>query len=231
MSSLIVRNQVLLDPFIEKLKKKESAMLLALGDSNMDNTHFTRGAKQWPELFHAELKSHYGTQGLLFLNSALSGHTVLDMLKRFDTDVLPFRPFLTIFCPGSNDIRLTEDVFEKGFLECLDRLEALGTTILIYTQPPIMERKPEPVHIWRQDKERGRRVEMIRQMSSNRKAIFVDIAQKMRDMEDEGELEIGAIMADEVHLNAAGHQLVCRLMAPVFGLSPSFAWERDQPKT
>lgn len=33
-------------------------------------------------------------------------------------------------------------------------------------------------------------------------------------------------MHDEVHLNAAGHQLLCRQLAPAFGLDPTFSWER-----
>jgi lysophospholipase L1-like esterase len=230
MSPLIVANKELLKPFIEKQQRKESSLLLALGDSNMDNTNFTRGGKQWPELLHTELKNHYETQGLLFLNSALSGNTVLDALKRFDTDIRPYKPSLTLFCLGSNDRRLTPDVFEKGFHECIDRLEEVGSSVFVSTPAPIMERKPEPAHIWKQDKELGRNVEIIRKIVSTRKVTFVDFYQKVRAMEDEEKLEIQSIMADEVHLNAAGHQLAFRIFAPVFDLPPTFAWEKEQSK-
>jgi lysophospholipase L1-like esterase len=230
MSPLIVARQELLDPFIGKLQRKESTLLLALGDSNTDNTNFTRGAKQWPELLHTELKNHYSTQGVLLLNSALSGNTVLDALNRFDTDVAAYKPSLTIFCLGSNDRRLAPDVFEKGFHDCIDRLEAIGSAVLVFTPAAIMERKPEPAHIWRQDKDLGRNVEIIRKIVATRNVTFIDLYKKIRDMEDEEKLDIQSIMADEVHFNALGHQLVCRLFAPVFGLAPIFAWEKEQPK-
>ena len=228
---LIVARQELLEPFLGKLQRKESALLLALGDSNTDNTNFTSGGKQWPELLHSELKNHYATQRLFLFNSALSGNTVLDALNRFDTDVAAFKPSLTVFCLGSNDRRLTPDVFEKGFHDCIDRLEAEGSSVLVFTPAPIMERKPEPPHIWRNDKELGRNVEIIRKIVATRNVTFIDLYQRIRDMEEYGELEIATLMADEVHLNAAGHQLVARIFAPVFGLSPDFAWEREQPKT
>lgn len=230
MSPLTVARQELLEPFIGKLQRKESTLLLALGDSNTDNTNFTRGGKQWPELLHAELKNHYETQGLLFLNSALSGNTVLDALKRFDTDVRAYKPSLTLFCLGSNDRRLTPDVFEKGYHECLDRLEELGSTVLIFTPAPIMEHKPEPPHIWRDDQTLSRNVEIIRKIASTRKVVFIDFYKKIRDMEDEEKLDIQTIMADEVHLNALGHQLLFRIFAPVFGLAPIFAWEKEPAK-
>jgi len=228
---LIVAHQELLEPFLGMLQRKESALLLALGDSNTDNTNFTRGGKQWAELLHTELKNHYATQRLFLFNSALSGNTVLDALNRFDTDVAAFKPSLTLFCLGSNDRKLTPDVFEKGFHDCIDRLESAGSSVLVFTPAPIMERKPEPPHIWRDDKELGRNVEIIRKIVATRTVTFIDLYQKIRDMEESGELEIFPLMADEVHLNDAGHQLVFRLFAPVFGLPPSFAWERDRSKT
>jgi len=230
MSPLIVARQELLEPFIGKLKRKESALLLTLGDSNTDNTNFTHGGKQWGELLHAELKNHYETQGLLFLNSALSGNTVLDALKRFDTDVRPYKPSLTLFCLGSNDRRLEPDVFEKGYHECIDRLEEIGSSVLIFTPAPIMELKPEPPHIWRQDENLGRNVEIIRKIAATRNVTFIDLYKKIRDMEIEEKLEIQPIMDDHVHLNALGHQLVYRLFAPVFGMPPTFAWEKEKPK-
>ncbi len=218
-----------LNPFLDKLKSKQPSLLLALGDSNMDNTHFTGGGKQWPELLHTELKHHYGTNRVLLLNAAISGNTVLDALHRFETDVLAHRPTLTIFCLGSNDAdHLTDEDFQKGYLECLDRLASIGSAILAFTPPPIMERKPEPAHIWRHDTKRRRKVEMIRELVRGRDLTFVDLCQIMIDLEDSGELKIGEIMDDEVHLNARGHQLVYRIFAPVFQLPPTFLWERNQ---
>lgn len=84
-----------LAPFLDRLCANQSCVLIALGDSNTDNTRFAGAGKQRPELLHTELKQHYRTQRLLLVNAGVSGDTVLNALDRFDTDVAAFGPTLT----------------------------------------------------------------------------------------------------------------------------------------
>ena len=55
---------------------------------------------------------------------ATGGHTVPDLLKRLDKDVLTKKPTIVVIQIGCNDARrLTKDVFKKSLEELIDRLE------------------------------------------------------------------------------------------------------------
>ncbi len=215
-----------LAPFCERLRRKEHALLLALGDSNTCNTTFTRGGKQWPELLHSELRDHFGTQSVLLLNSGISGHDCQDVLRRLETDALRFRPDLTVLCLGSNDVRLTVDVFRAGMNEIIDRIEAGGGQVLLRTPTPIVEVEPPPKHLWTNDTEQRARIEIIREIAAERSLAFVDTYAQWWELEAAGWLPVNGLMHDQVHTNAIGHQIVCRGLLPAFGAPPTFAWER-----
>ena len=217
----------LLAPFCERLKRKEQSLLLALGDSNTCNTTFTYGAKQWPELLHSELRDHFGTQAVLLVNSGVSGDCSKMVLERFESTALHFQPNLTILCLGPNDRRLTVAEFRANMTEIIDRLQTAGSLVLLRTPTPIMEFKPEPKHLWRGDDELRARIEIIRELASQRTLAFVDTYAQWWECEESGFVPIGSLMADAVHTNALGHREVCRGLLPAFGAPIEFAWERS----
>lgn len=209
------------------LREGKHALLLALGDSNTCNTGFTRGAKQWPELLHSELRDRYQTQKILLVNSGISGDTVHNALQRWHTDVARFMPTLAIVCFGSNDANKLDDAeFAEGLAEIVDRLQALSCGVLLRTPTPIMEFKPEPGHIWKEDRKLKRRVEQILELAARRELPCVDVYAHWCALEAAGELRMPELMTDAVHTNAAGHAMVFRSLAPAFGLPPVLAWER-----
>jgi len=56
---------------------------------------------------------------------ATGGHTVPDLLKRLDKDVLSKKPTIVVIQIGCNDARrLDKDVFKKSLEELIDRLHA-----------------------------------------------------------------------------------------------------------
>ena len=170
------RNTEKLNPFIGRLKHKEPLLLCALGDSNTCNTNFTNGAKQWPELLHSKLKDMYQTQTLLLVNSGVSGDAVTQALSRFETDVSRFQPDCTILCLGSNDAgRLTDEEFKSGMDECIARILALGSLLLLRTPTPVMEYEPKPEHLWKDDVNLQSKIEIIRNIAEERVCPFVDI--------------------------------------------------------
>ncbi len=55
---------------------------------------------------------------------ATGGHTVPDLLKRLDKDVLPKKPTIVVIQIGCNDARrLDKEVFKKSLEELIDRLQ------------------------------------------------------------------------------------------------------------
>lgn len=216
-----------LQPFVERIKNHEHVLLLAYGNSNTCNAQFTRGGKQWPELLHSELRDQLSTQSILMLNSGISGDTALDGLARFETDVARFKPDCTIVRMGSNDAkRLSETEFYDAMALTLDKLSQLDSLPLLLTSTPVLEYEPKPGHIWQGDFSRREKMDVIRRIAGERQCPFVDIDAHWHDLEKDGKLPLEELMTDAVHTNALGHQLVCRTVAPAFGLQPTFTWER-----
>ncbi len=89
---------------LARLGPGRHATLCALGDSNTANAHFTRGAKQWPELMHrrrwARALRHPGPPSLI--NAGISGGFRRREL-RVERDVLRHRPDLGVESLGAND--------------------------------------------------------------------------------------------------------------------------------
>lgn len=182
---------------------------MALGDSNTNNTHFTDGGKQWPELLHADLKEAYGTQKLLLLNAGVSGDTVRDALARFETDVARFRPDFVILCLGSNDAnKLSDEEFAAGYNLLVDKLLALGCALLLKTPTPVWERSNGLNRIWPEDAKLQRRVEQTRQIARERGLPLLDTYALWQADEAAGTLNLADLMKDEVHTNAKGHRKV-----------------------
>lgn len=204
-----------LPAFVEALKRGERRWLCCLGDSNTCNTNFTAGAKQWPELLHHALKFAAGTQTLMLVNAGVSGDTVTDALARFDHDVARVRPDLTILCLGTNDaVHMDDATFDAGMNELIDRLEALGSQVVLRTPAPVQEFNPS--RIWPHDASRMAKRERICAIADARGLPLIDTYALWADAERRGELVMAELMTDEVHTNAAGHRLIFQQILSVF---------------
>ena len=214
--------------FLNMLQHQEPCLLSAFGDSNTCNTNFTHGGKQWIEHLHSELRNHYSTQAVLMCNAGVSGNTILDGLKRFHTDVERFKPDCCIIAMGSNDAkRVSDQDFEDGLNRCIDRLETWNCAILIRTSTPVLEYEPKPGHIWREAQQLEDKNEINLRVAEERGLAAVDVYRYWSDLEEQGKLSLESLMHDAVHSNAAGHELVFKSIAPIFGLDGLFSWERD----
>lgn len=206
-----------LQAFLGRVRAKVPTLLLALGDSNTNNTGFTAGAKQWPELLHSRIKDACASQSLLLVNAGVSGDAVTEAEARYATDVYRFRPELVILCLGSNDAnRLSDDAFRDGLGRLLDRLDRDGARVLLRTPTPVWERQPS--RIWPDDVKLRTKVEIIRRLADERALPFVDTYAWWCDLETRGDLVMERLMTDEVHTNAAGHALVEAQLAYAFEL-------------
>lgn len=206
-----------LQGFLDRVRAKAPTLLLALGDSNTNNTGFTAGAKQWPELLHSRIKDACASQTLLLVNAGVSGDAVTEAEARYATDVYRFRPELVILCLGSNDAnRLSDDAFRDGMSHLLDRLDRDGAKVLLRTPTPVWERQPS--RIWPGDAGLRAKVAIIRRLAEERTLPFVDTYAWWRDLEVRGALVMERLMTDEVHTNAAGHALVAEQLAAAFGV-------------
>jgi len=214
------RNCDRLLPFIDNLAHDRPLLMCCLGDSNTNNTTFTGGAKQWPELVNTALKERFKTQKLLLVNAGVSGDTVRHVMRRLDGDALRFKPELTVLCLGTNDSKqVPDDEFYTGMNRCIDRLEQSGSLVLLRTVPPIMEKEPPPGHVWKNDVDLRTKVEATRKIAAERRLPFIDTYGIWCEDECAGRLNMPELMYDEVHTNAAGHRKIAGEIMRAFTLN------------
>jgi lysophospholipase L1-like esterase len=72
---------------------------------------------------------------------ATGGHTVPDLLKRVDRDVIAKKPTIVVIQIGCNDARrLPKETFEKGLGELIDRLQAAKIQVVQCSLTTVSER-------------------------------------------------------------------------------------------
>jgi lysophospholipase L1-like esterase len=216
-----------LQEVLARLQRHEHQTVVALGDSNTANAHFTRGAKQWPELMGQELRERYGTQDITVVNSGISGDSVTEARRRLHRDVLRLQPQLVVICLGSNDAnRLDDTTFTTLLEEIVSEIAGSGAALILRTPAPIVEKQPEPKHLWAGDHTLRAKISIIRAVASRRHITLVDTYEQFWQRERSGMLDCASLFCDEVHLNAAGHRLVWRGLAPALGCPAELTWER-----
>jgi len=227
--SEFLKNTHLLDPVAQRIRRKDLAVMVALGDSNTCNASFTAGAKQWPELFHSELRIGMVSQRVLMVNAGICGDTAADGLRRLDSDVVRFAPSLVFVSFGSNDGgRVAPEGFRGQMDEMVDRLQGAGALVVLRTSPPVMELEPAPPHIWRNDHDHWRLMDVNRELAGKRGLALIDHHLWWRRLEERGHLRIAGLMHDCVHPNADGHRLLARQVCAAFGLPDQLHFERGE---
>lgn len=222
-----VANQLAMKPLLEKLERKELAVVVALGDSITCNATFTRGFKQWPELLHSEIRIHYSTQDILMVNAGICGNKASHGLARLDSQVLRFHPAAVIVSFGSNDAKsVGPKEFRGQMTDMVGRISDAGAVPIVRTPPPVMELQPAPPHIWMDDAAHWRLIDELRAVADECSLPMADIHAAWRHLEEQGTLDIQSLMHDCVHPNERGHQLIARQMSALFGMPPTFHWER-----
>lgn len=72
---------------------------------------------------------------------ATGGHTVPDLLKRVDKDVIARKPTIVVIQIGCNDARrLPQETFKKGLEELIDRLQKENIQVIQCTLTTVSER-------------------------------------------------------------------------------------------
>jgi len=222
---------------LEKLRKGQHVTIVALGDSNTEQTWHTYGRLNWVGLLQEALFERYGRNTVTMINSGCCGDTAEGALNRLDRDVLRFEPDLVIIAFGMNDSTSSLDglaIFQQAMRSLIDRCQVKGNTeVLLRTPNPVVslntpDPPSQPGTEWP-----GRHVSMYAKAT-------VEIAQQMRiDVVDhyaawmsfeqpamkEDPNRLAMRMSDAIHPGPVGHLCFYRELAPLFDLPERFCWE------
>jgi len=203
-----------------------SVRIVAFGDSITNGVRPGRVAEA--ETFRAitrrELAKRLGTT-VEVLNAGVNGDVVTLAIRRLQTDVLDRKPDVVTVMFGGNEAgfyrpetngfadtpRVSRDEFQAALGTIVDRLRAVGITVVLMTCPPMTER------YWGMHLEPYRRhginflvkdyAQTMRDVAAEKKIPLIDVYEAFQ--QDRGRLDY---FPDGLHPDARGHRVIADLL-------------------
>jgi lysophospholipase L1-like esterase len=174
-------------------------------------------SKGYVRIVRERLQKTHKDQGIAADWVATGGHTVPDLLKRVDKDVIAKKPTIVVIQIGCNDARrLRKDEFKASLEELIDRLQKANIQVIQCTLTSVGEKhdgtnKDDPK--LEEFAEVERQVARAKNVPLNdlRKAFVAHWKKNNPDNKSNGILTY-----DGNHFNDAGHQFVAEKMLQKF---------------
>jgi lysophospholipase L1-like esterase len=123
------------DPASMTVTLKKGDVILFFGDSLTElagreapKEHVTKG---YVRIVREKLAETHKDKDLTVEWVATGGHTVPDLLKRVDKDVIAKKPSIVFIQIGCNDARrIPKETFREGLEELIDKLQAAGIQVI-----------------------------------------------------------------------------------------------------
>lgn len=179
--------------------------------------------KSYVGLLEGFLTAIHPSHALRLVNMGTSGHTVLDLEKRWQTDVLDLKPDWVSIMIGVNDvwrqfdlprqkeIHVSPEVYEKT-LNALAQKTRPAVKGLVMLSPFYIESNPADAMRKRMD-EYGA---IVKKVAANNNAIFIDTQVAFNDVLQH--MHANAIAWDRVHPNIVGHAIIARAFMNAIGV-------------
>jgi lysophospholipase L1-like esterase len=148
---------------------------------------------------------------------ATGGHTVPDLLKRVDKDVIAKKPTIVVIQIGCNDARrISKEVFKASLEELIDKLQKANIQVVQCTLTSVGEKHDGSN---KDDKNLDEFAEIERQVANAKKVPINDLRKafvehwKKNNPDNKGS---GILTYDGNHFNDAGHKFVAEQMLKKF---------------
>lgn len=198
------------------------------GDSITHGLVFTQGGRSYAEHLHELIRGELERVRDIVVNSAISGHRIVDVLGDFDRRVSSWRPDVVTLMIGTNDLStggpqpiVSPEDYAASLHEFVTRVRDLGAIVVLQTPPPIdVANAPERARV-------AEFADAVRQVATSDDVILVDQYARL--------VELGAggipwgLMGDPFHPNAAGHAALALEIATVLGIRPKPERSRTLP--
>lgn len=201
----------------DKVALKKGDRILFFGDSltfyggtDAPKNHVTTG---YVKLVQEALDKSHPALGVKVDWVATGGHTVPDLIKRLDKDVLPKKPSIVVIQIGCNDARrLPADTFRSSLEDLIDRLQKEKIQVIQCTLTSVGE-KHDGTN--KDDPKLEQFAEIQREIIEAKKLPFNDLRKafvahwKANNPENKGS---GILTYDGNHWNQAGMRFVANEM-------------------
>jgi len=155
------------------------------------------------------------------INVGTSGHRLIDLENRWNTDVLAHQPTLVSVAIGINDTwRRYDDndltsveAFEESYRRVLTATKAQGNPDLVLCEPFLLEVRDE-MKTWREDLDP--KIAVVHKMAAEFNAKLVPFDQRFKDLAQE--MAMTELAEDGIHPSKLGHQIMADLWLRTVGL-------------
>jgi lysophospholipase L1-like esterase len=205
------------DPIDKKVFVKKGDRIIFFGDSltalagqEAPKEHVTKG-------YVRIVREVLADKGVEVDWVATGGHTVPDLLKRVDKDVLAKKPSIVVIQIGCNDARrIPRDTFKTSLEELIDRLQKANVQVVQCTLTSVGEKHDGSN---KDDPKLDEFAEIERQVARTKKVPLNDLRKafvghwKAHNPDNK---ESGILTYDGNHFNDAGHRFVAEQMLKRF---------------
>lgn len=190
------------------IRKGEVLTIVAIGSSSTEGIGATEDDRSYPAQLARALREQWPDLKIVVINKGVGGEDAQQMLRRFETDVLPYDPQLVIWQVGSNYALLNRDmdtytaILRKG----VKQLQASDTDVILMDLQYAPQVLGKPVH--------RRVITAMGELANDLKvAVFRRFA-IMRHWVTSGKYDMQDIVArDRLHMNDASYGCIGRLLA------------------
>jgi lysophospholipase L1-like esterase len=155
------------------------------------------------------------------INVGTSGHRLIDLENRWNTDVLAHHPTLVSVAIGINDTwRRYDDndltsveAFEESYRRVLTATQARGNPELVLCEPFLLAVRGE-MNTWREDLDP--KIAVVHKMAAEFNAKLVPFDQRFNDLARE--MSMSELAEDGIHPSKLGHQIMADLWLRTVGL-------------
>lgn len=209
------------DPAAKTVELKQNDKIIFFGDSltalagaDAPKTHVSKG---YVAIVRDSLKAKHKDKNLTVDWVATGGHTVPDLLKRVEKDVIAKKPTIVVIQIGCNDARrVPKEVFETGLKQLIDTLERAKIQVIQCSLTSVGE-KHDGTN--KDDAKLDEFAEVERAVAKEKNVPLNDLRKafvahwKEHNPENLGS---GVLTYDGNHFNQTGHEFVAEQMLKKF---------------
>ena len=195
-----------------KLASGEPITIVAIGSSSTAGAGASTPAHSYPSRLAAELKTLFPRAEINVINRGVNGETAVDMIARFDTQVLADKPDVVVWQVGSNSVLRDQPIAPVNTLlhDGIGKLKAAGIDVVL------MNPQYAPRFISKPDADK-----MVDLIDLIAKEMNVDLFQRyavMRYWRLTENIPFSAFLSpDELHMNDWSYGCVGQLLAGAIG--------------
>ena len=204
----ITRFNVALPYTARALRSGQPVVIVAIGSSSTKGIGASDSAHTYPALLAEELHRELPQSPLNVINQGVGGEMALQMMARFERDVLAYHPQLVIWQTGSNQALRSDDVasYTATIREGVSRLKSTQADIILMDpqfSPRILAR-PTHLHI----------VDSIDAVAKDMHVAVFHRFALMRHWVSSGRYKMeDLVSADGLHMNDLSYACVANLLA------------------